>query len=169
MVDDRPPARKPSARSSARARRSAARLTAVQILYQAALTGQPLPQALTEFIDYRIGQVVEGIEIISADMETLSPIIAGVQEHAAEIDRVMAGALRGTTPERLELLLRVVMRAGIAELMLRRDLATGIIISDYLSVVDAFYSGPAIKLINAALDSAARKIRGNDQEPASEL
>ncbi len=169
-VDDRPPPRKPSARSSAKAKRSAARLTAVQVLYQAALNGQTPAQALEEFSVYRIGQIVDEQEIVPADMETLNAIIETVGEKQEELDVVMATVLRGTTPERLELLMRVAMRAGIAELMVRRDLAAGIIISDYLSVIDAFYaSGQEIKLINAALDAAAKQVRGSDTGSVNEL
>ena len=161
-IDDRPPPRKPSARSSLKARRSGARMSAVQIIYQSELNKQSLPQALAEYSDYRIGQIVDGIEIVPADPETLKAIVQGVEDHDEAIREVMRAALRGTTPERIETLLRSILRAGIAELMLRQDQPVGLIISDYLSVVDAFYAGPEIKLINAALDAAARAVRVSD-------
>ena len=122
MEDDRPPPRKPSARSSARAKRSAARLAAVQILYQASLTGQDLAAALTEFADYRIGQILEDIELVAADRETLDPIIGGMIQFWPEIEEAITAAFReGTDPARLELLLRCILRAGTTELLVRRD------------------------------------------------
>jgi N utilization substance protein B len=161
-VDDRPPPRKPSARSSAKAKRSAARLTAVQILYQAASNGQTPLEALKEFSVYRIGQIVDDIEIVPADRETLDAIIAGVAEYQEQIDSIMTANLKGAAPERIELLMRCILRAGIVELFLHDEIAPGIIIGDYLSVTEAFYdSGSEIKLINGVLDAAGRYIRAN--------
>ena len=138
VVDDRPLPRKPSARSAPREKRTAARLTAVQILYQSAMTGQDVHQALIEFRDYRIGQIIEDLEIVPADADTLDAIIGGIVQFGSRVDEVLAASLRGTTPERVEALLRSIMRAGVAELLVRRDLTASLIISDYLSVTDAF-------------------------------
>jgi N utilization substance protein B len=168
-ADDRPPPRKPSARSSAKARRTAARLTAVQILYQAAINGQPLSEALEEFADYRIGQIIDDIEIVPADRETLDAVIGGLIQYGPRIEELLTNSLRGSPPERLELLLRCIIRAGLAELLVRRDLPAGLIISDYLSVTDAFYAGSEIKLVNAVLDGGSKAIRQNATEILSDL
>jgi N utilization substance protein B len=159
VFDDRPPKRKPSARSSAKARRTAARLTAVQILYQAQQLGTPAAKILQEFHDYRIGQIIDELEIIPADGELLAAIVEAATDNVIEINEILERSLRGTTLERLEQLLRVIMQAGIGELMAHRDIATGIIISDYLSVTDAFYDQAEIKLVNGVLDAAGREIR----------
>jgi N utilization substance protein B len=169
VVDDRPLPRKPSARSAPRAKRTAARLNAVQILYQSTLTGQDLPAALIEFRDYRIGQIIEDIEIVPADAETLNAIIGGLASHAERIDQVLAASLRGSTPDRVEILLRSIMRVGIAELLVRRDLSASLIISDYLSVTEAFYDRTEIKLVNGVLDAAARSIRTDTAEIFTDL
>ena len=63
-VSDIPPPRKPSARSSAKAKRSAARLTAVQILYQANVSGEDIETVHIEFLRYRIGQLLDGLELV---------------------------------------------------------------------------------------------------------
>ena len=170
VVDDRPPLRKPSARSSAKAKRSAARLTAVQILYQAALNEQTPQQALKEFAEYRIGQIVDGVEIVPADRETLDAIVDGVADLREEIDSILVASLKGSSTERIELLMRCILRAGVAELILRPDIAPGIIISDYLSVTEAFYElGPEIKLINAVLDTAARIFRADKSSALTDI
>ena len=169
FVDDRPPARKPSARSAPREKRTAARLTAVQILYQSALTGQDLAAALTEFRDYRIGQIIEDIEIVPADAETLDAIVGGIVQFGGRVDEVLLASLRGTSPERVETLLRSIMRAGIAELIVRRDLPASLVISDYLSVTDAYYDKAEISLVNGVLDAAARAIRSNPAETFTDL
>ncbi len=169
VVDDRPLPRKPSARSAPREKRTAARLTAVQILYQSAMTGQDVHQVLIEFRDYRIGQIVEDLEIVSADPETLDAIIGGIVQFGSRVDEVLAASLRGTTPERVEALLRSIMRAGVAELLVRRDLTASLIISDYLSVTDAFYDRTEIKLVNGVLDAAARAIRTDPAETFTDL
>jgi N utilization substance protein B len=159
VFDDRPPKRKPSARSSAKAKRTAARLTAVQILYQAHQLGASPEKILKEFHDYRIGQIIDELEIIPADEQLLAGIIEAASDNAIAIDALLEQSLRGTTLERLEQLLRVIMQAAIGELLIHRDIETGIIISDYLSVTDAFYDKAEIKLVNGVLDAAARDIR----------
>ena len=164
ILDDRPPKRKPSARSSNRAKRTAARLTAVQILYQANQLGAEPEKILQEFHDYRIGQIIDELELIPADLELLAKIIAATVDNAETIDALLASSLTGTTPERVELLLRTIMRAGIAELLIQPAADTGIVISDYLSVTDGFYDQAEIKLVNGVLDAAARAIRSDAKE-----
>jgi N utilization substance protein B len=164
LIDDRPPKRKPSARSSAKAKRTAARLTAVQILYQAQLLQVPAAKILQEFHDYRIGQIIDGIEIIPADQDLLAGIIEAVTNNQAEIGSILERSLRGTTPERLEQLLRTIMQAGIGELLANADIAIGVIISDYLSVTDGFYGTAEIKLVNGVLDAASRDIQSNGKD-----
>jgi N utilization substance protein B len=120
--------------------------------------------ALVEFKDYRIGQIIEDIEIVPADSETLDKIINSIIDHDARINGILASCLRGTTPERVETLLRCIMLAGIAELIMRPDLSPNMIISDYLSVTDAFYDKTEISLVNGVLDSASRIIKANEVE-----
>ncbi len=168
-VDDRPPARKPSARSSAKARKTAARLTAVQIVYQAEITGQDLAKALQEFADYRIGQIIDDIELVPADRETLDAIISGLIQHKDKVDELLAASLRGTSLDRLELLLGSILRAATAELLTRSELPAGLVISDYLSVTDGFYGGSEVKLVNGALDAVFRTIRSNPLEIFTDL
>jgi N utilization substance protein B len=154
-VSDRPPPRKPSARSSVKARKSAARLTAVQILYQASISGEEIEDVLNEFSDYRIGQILDGLELIAADREMLSAILDAVHLHAQRIRDILERTLHKTKAERLEKLLTAILTAGIAELIADETVPAAIIISSYMAVSDAFYDDKETRLVNAVLDAAA--------------
>jgi N utilization substance protein B len=160
-ADDRPAPRKPSARSSAKAKRSAARLTAVQILYQAGISGAGVEEVLTEFSDYRIGQLLDGMELVAADREMLAKILDAVHLHQSRISEILTQTLQKEKRERLEKLLTCIMTAGIAEMIADEATPAAIIISSYMAVSDAFYDDKETKLVNAVLDAAAPLARAS--------
>src|SRR5262249_54078271 len=120
-----PPPAKPA--GSAKARRSAARLTAVQALYQIDLTGTPAQTVITEFVQHRIGRDdPEGEKLVTADPQLFADIVRGTMTRCADIDRLADGALSDPwTLERLEMPLRAVLRAGTWELLCNDAVATG--------------------------------------------
>lgn len=144
---------------SAKARKTAARLGAVQVLYQMRLNNQDAPSALREYISHRIGFDLDGDVFVPADEELLEKIVMGVHERWTDVDALVAGALAAGGKTEVETLLDSILRAGAYEVMAHGDIDTGIIIHDYLNVTTGFYDGTEPKLVNAVLDRMAKNIR----------
>lgn len=145
---------------SAKARRKAARLAAVQALYQIDLAGATAEQVLGEFIKHRLGHEVDGTVYVAADPTLFTDIVRGTIARRAEVDAMVNDALAGHGPlERLELLLRAILRAGTYELFAHADVHPRITINEYVDVTHAFYAGRESGLINGVLDRLARVLR----------
>jgi N utilization substance protein B len=150
----------PKPRSSAKARRSAARLAAVQVLYEIAQTGQAAAEALAGFIEFRIGHEVDGETFVAADVTLLSAIVRGANAEQAHIDTLIEAAVRPPLErERLELLLRVILLAGTWELLRNHEMPTPILLAEYVGIASAFYGGAEPGLMNGVLDRIARTLR----------
>ena len=145
---------------SAKARRSAARLAAVQGLYQIDLAGASSDTVIHEFARHRIGQEQDGEEFVTADPTLFADIVRGVQGRLAEGDQHLGRLLdRQWSLERMELLLRAILRAGTWELLANSAVAPHIIINDYIDVAHAFFAGREPGMVNGVLDKMARLLR----------
>lgn len=144
---------------SAKAQKTAARLAAVQVLYQMRLNNQAAAPAVREFIDKRIGFDLDGDLFVPADPELLEAIVMGVTERWATIEGIVAKALAAGKKGDVEILLESILRAGTYELMAHGDVDAGIIINDYLNVTTGFYDGKEPKIVNAILDKVAKSVR----------
>lgn len=144
---------------SPKAQRTAARLAAVQVLYQMRLNNQDGKSALKEFIDTRIGFELDGDRFVPADTDLLSEIVNGVTSRWADIDAIVSKALADGKKGDVETLLESILRAGTYELMAHGKVDTGIIINDYLNVTTGFYEGKEPKIVNAILDKVAKAVR----------
>jgi N utilization substance protein B len=148
---------------SAKARRKAARLAAVQALYQVDLSGTNAESVLGEFIKHRLGHEVDGDTYVAADPQLFSDILRGASARRAELDGMLASCLDATWPvERLELLMRAILRAGAFELLVHVDTHPRIVISEYVDVSHAFFAGREPAMVNGVLDKLARAIRPDD-------
>jgi N utilization substance protein B len=147
-------------RGSAKARRSAARLAAVQVLYEIAQTGKTAAECLAGFIEYRIGHEVDGATFVPADVTLLSAIVRGADSERAPLDGLIESAIRPPLErERLELLLRVILVAGAWELRRNLELPAQVILAEYVGIATAFYGGAEPGLTNGILDRLARTLR----------
>lgn len=145
---------------SAKARRSAARLAAVQALYQMEQSGTPLETVIAEFVRHRFGEPVEGEAMVEPDAELFGDIVRGTRIRGDEVDALVAGALDAQlTLPRLDLLLRCVMRVGAWELLANLHVPAPIVISEYVNVTRAFFGGKEPAMVNAVLDRIAREQR----------
>lgn len=154
------PAPKIKPTGSAKARRSAARLAAVQGLYQIDLAGASSDTVIHEFARHRIGQEQDGEEFVTPDPALFADILRGVQGRLAEVDQHLGGLLdRQWSLERMELLLRAILRAGAWELLANEAVAAHIIINDYIDVAHAFFAGREPGMVNGVLDKLARSLR----------
>jgi N utilization substance protein B len=141
--------------------RSAARLAAVQALYQQAMEGTPMAKLLHEFHQHRLGATLEGATYAEAEVDFFNDVVMGVDARRDEIDALVAESLAtGWTMARLDKPLTQILRAGTYELLARADIPTGSIIGEYLDVADAFYDRKEKGFVNAVLDQVAKVARG---------
>ncbi len=147
--------------TAARSRsRSAARLAAVQALYQQEMEGTPLPRLLKEFHDHRLGATIEDEQYHEAEREFFDDIVTGVDARRSEIDEAISAKLAtGWTLERLDRPMRAILRAGSYELIARADVPVGSVISEYIDVAHAFYDKREAGFVNGMLDSIAKEVR----------
>ncbi|MEQ8964619.1 MAG: transcription antitermination factor NusB [Azospirillaceae bacterium] len=159
-----------SPKPTPKARRSAARLAAVQGLYQIAQTGQDVERVLGEFVKYRFGGDMDGETYVTPDPALFGDIVRGTRKRQAEIDRVIDEALRPPwSATRLELLLRIVLRAAVWELLANPDAPAPIVIDEYVNLGHAFFSGSEPGMINGVLDRLAHLLRAEEfDRPAGE-
>jgi transcription antitermination protein NusB len=146
-------------------RRSVSRLAAVQALYQIDLSGAPPAAVVAEFQKHRLGREQDGENYGEADTALFADIVNGVIARQADIDSALSGALTADWPlDRLETVLRAVLRAGAYELLARTDVPARVVISEYLDIAHAFFSGKEPGLVNGVLDRVAHVLRPGDLE-----
>ncbi len=145
------------ARSKARA---AARLAAVQALYQIDMEGTPLAQLLDEFHRHRLGAEIEGDQYAQAEVAFFDDVVKGADARRDELDELLSGKLaEGWRLERLDKTMLQILRAGAWELLARADIPTATVISEYVDVAHAFFEAREAKFVNGVLDSVAKAVR----------
>ena len=145
------------------AERSAARLAAVQALYEMEVGAKGVADALAEFEAFWIGQEVEGVTFQPAETAFFRDLLSGaVREQRAVDARVDAALSDGWPLKRIEAVLRAILRSGAYELMFRRDVPARVVISEYVDVAHSFYGEDEPGLVNAVLDTVARAERGDE-------
>ena len=140
--------------------RSAARLAAVQALYQQEMEGTPVPRLLHEFHEHRLGAIIEDEHYIDAERDFFDDVVMGAEARREEIDGLIAGRLaQGWSLERLDRPMRAILRAGAYELIARADVPVGSVISEYVDVAHAFYDKRESGFVNGLLDAIAKEAR----------
>ena len=140
--------------------RGAARLAAVQALYQLDVGGQTLDSVVDEFRAHRIGREIEGIVFRPADFDFFRSIVSGVVGRQLRIDPLIHNALPRSWPlKRIDITLRAVLRCGVYELLGRPDVPAAVVITEYVEVAKAFFGADEPGLVNAVLDRLARTLR----------
>ena len=144
-------------------KRGSARLAAVQALYQMDLSSAPVSEVVSEYENIRIGQEVDGDTYLEADLGWFRGIVAGVVELQTKLDPMINDALPNDWPlSRIDILLRSVMRAGVFELLKRKDVPAKVVINEYLDVAKAFFDEDEPRLINGVLNNIARELRKDE-------
>ena len=159
----RPAVPKPDRKAN---RRGAARLAAVQALYQMDLAGTGINEIFAEFESHWIGREVEGQEYLPAEAAFFRDVVGGVVREQRELDPVIDAALAHGWPlTRIEMILRAVLRAGTYELTHRRDVPARVVVAEYADVAHAFVDREETGLVNAVLDQLARQMRSAEFDP----
>lgn len=140
--------------------RSAARLAAVQALYQQHMEKTKLAKLLDEFHQHRLGREIEDDQYNDADVDFFDDIVAGVDARRDEIDGKLTEKLSDSwTIARLDKTMLQILRAGAYELMARHDLKVGVVINEYVDVAKAFFDDREAKFVNGVLDAIAKNVR----------
>lgn len=140
--------------------RSAARLAAVQALYQQSLAGTPAPKLLNEFHNHRLGAEVDEARLVDADRPFFDDLVTGSLARLDELDALVRTYLGpGWTLERLDRLMLQILRLGAYELVARPDVPRSAVVSEYVDVAHAFYEAREAGFVNALLDRLGRAVR----------
>lgn len=138
--------------------RGSARLAAVQALYQMDVGQASLEDTLAEFEGYRLGRELEGEQYLPADADYFKHIVRGVVHNQIKLDPVIDRALQGGWPvTRIDATLRALLRAGVFELTMRKDIPFKVVIREYVDVALAFYEDEVPGMVNGVLDAVARQ------------
>lgn len=144
-------------------RRSAARLAAVQTLYSMEITGVTAEQAITEFHQREVDEPES--KLANPDGELMTLLVRGANAEGEVLDEMIGNALsRDWTVDRLESVLRAILRAGAFEMKARPQTPARVVITEFVDVAHAFYAGPEPKMVNAVLDKVARVLRAEEFE-----
>jgi N utilization substance protein B len=144
-------------------RRGAARLAAVQALYQMDLAATPLNDILAQFESHWIGREVEGDQYLPAEAAYFRDLVGGVVSEQRTLDPLIDAALASGWPlKRIDTVLRAILRAGAYELAQKRDVPARVVVSEYVDVAHAFVDGDETGMVNAVLDQLARQFRAGE-------
>jgi len=144
--------------------RAAARLAAVQALYQHEMEATPLIQLLDEFHMHRLGGEIDpdldDARYAKAEVAFFDDVVKGALARRDEIDAVLSEKLaEGWKIERLDKTMLQILRAGAYELLARADVPTASTISEYVDVAHAFFENRETKFVNGVLDAVAKAVR----------
>jgi N utilization substance protein B len=144
-------------------RRSAARLAAVQALYQMDLTGKGLNAVIPEFERHWMGKEIEDDQYKPADGALFRVIVQGVLDRQKRIDPTVDDLLaKGWPLKRVEAVMRAILRAGAFELLQTPDTPVKVVISEYVDIARAFFEKEETAMVNAVLDRLARDARSGE-------
>lgn len=156
-------AAKPEKEARKANKRGAARLAAVQALYQMDISGTGLNDILAEFESHWLGREVEGAQYLPAEAAFFRDIVSGVVRDQRALDPQIDTALEQGWPlKRIEAVLRAALRAGLYELENRRDVPARVVVAEYADVAAAFVERDETGMVNAVLDQLARKHRADE-------
>ena len=146
--------------SGSKKSRAAARLAAVQALYQFQMEGTREAILLDEFHRHRLGMEIDDEKFAKAEVAFFDDIVKGVIARRDEIDELVSSKLAdGWSLARLDKTMLQILRCGAWELMARADVPTGAAISEYVDVAHAFFEAREAKFVNGVLDSVAKAVR----------
>jgi N utilization substance protein B len=153
----------PKAKPNRAASRSAARLAVVQALYQMDMSGIDLNEVVSEFEAHRLGQEIEGDQYFEAEAAFFRDLVEGVVREQRSLDPLIDEQLaEGWRLNRVDSILRAILRAGAYELAMRDDVPARVVISEYLDIAHAFFGDEEPRVVNGILDRLARKARSKE-------
>lgn len=143
--------------------RLAARLAAVQALYQLEQEPTTPQKVVLEFLNHRFSEIVDGTRFITPDKTLFQEIVLGVMERLADLDPMITSTLsEDWRIERMESVVRAILRAAVFELSRDTAVPGPVVINEYIEITKAFCSTPEVAFVNASLDILAKLLRTED-------
>jgi N utilization substance protein B len=140
--------------------KSAARLAAVQILYQLELNGGETLDAVEEFKDYHVPHTIDEDQDRNINWKLANQLVAGIMSHRQELNDLITPALsKNWKFERLELLIRCILQSAVFEIITFPEQDIPIIIAEYLKITEAFYTEKEAKFVNGILHKIGTQVR----------
>ena len=119
-------------------RRSAARLAAIQVCYQALMSGKSADRIAPEFLEHYASNVIKSFRVKDLDQEHFAALYGGMEADADTLDQMIASCLAsGWELDRLTLIERSLLRAGTLELCQMPHLPARAVVSEYAGLGDA--------------------------------
>jgi N utilization substance protein B len=144
-------------------RRQAARLAAVQALYQWQEGEHAPAEIIEQFLSVRTSEAGEGGMQRDADRPLFKDVVEGSVSHREELEQSVATALaEGWTWPRIDRLVRAILLAGAYELLHRQDVPAKVAINEYVEIAHAFYDQGEPNFVNSVLDRVARQSRASE-------
>ena len=140
--------------------RAAARLAAVQALYQHEMESTAQAKLLDEFHQHRLGREIEEEQYAEADVDFFDDLVIGALHRREEIDALLSERLaQGWSLTRLDKTMLQILRVGTYELLARPDIPVGTAISEYIDGAHAFFDDREAKFVNGVLDAVSKAVR----------
>ena len=159
------PAKAP--KKSRYAPRTTARLAAVQALYEIEVSGANVNEVVPDMVGRGFANLLEdsSVKVARPDAKLFERLVLGSFEDRGILDQLIVDSLQQPGHfERIEVILRAILRLGAYELLAMSDVPAKVVISEYMDIGDAFFGGKELSLINAVLDRIAHNIREGDFE-----
>ncbi|WP_416897780.1 MAG: transcription antitermination factor NusB [Minwuia sp.] len=138
---------------------------AVQAVYQLEINETRVDDLIAEFQAHRLGHDLDGEPLVSADRDFFADLVGGSFRRRKELDELIESGLSlDYAMDRLETLLRALLRVAGYELLARIDVPARVVIDEYVDLSHDFFNGAEPSLVNAVLDRVARKVRASELE-----
>ncbi len=158
--NDLPPVPPAGAGGRITSSRGVARLGAIQALFQMDFRNAEPEPVVREFLDQRLAELAVASKAPAIDRDLFADIVRGVSARQEELDEQITSALvAGWRLERLDSVLRAILRAGTYELVARLDVPAPVVINEYVNLAHAFFDGKEPGFANAVLDTLVRRLR----------
>ena len=148
--------------------RSAARLAAVQGLYQMDMAATDLTDVLRDLTASPLREAAqhedeEGLELTEPDFTFMAELLRGVVRLQREIDPMVDAQLAiGWRLARVDSILRAILRAAVFELVERTEVPARVVINEYIEIARAFLADDEPRVVNGVLDKLARRLRPDE-------
>lgn len=144
-------------------RRQAARLAAVQALYQWQEGAHGPGEIVEQFLKVRTGEAGEGGMRRDADRPLFKDVVEGTVANKEELEQTVSAALsKDWTWARIDRLVRAILLAGAYELVHRKDVPLRVAINEYVEIAHAFYDQGEPSFVNSVLDRVGRDVRPSE-------
>ncbi len=162
-----PADRRSASRSSFEDRRHAARFAAVQALFELDQSESPnVLRVLRDFVLFRAREDLEGLRLGKFDKNLFQDLVAKVWEQRADLDDMVTAILPPDwSVERIDPVLKAILRCGVSELDTKPDLPKAVIVAEYVAIADHFFEGSEPKIVNAGLETISATLRDGDAFP----